>query len=188
MLLSLEHIVGVAGYFIDNVTHEIWSFKRYKDGRKIKLFPDGRGYLMFDVCKEGKRRKIMYHQLIVRLFVDPDYDSKTQEVDHLDHNKLNNSIDNLRVVSKSENLMNRSYYRCVQAIYLDDIRDSIAVNAEHGVYYSKTNDKFYRFVDHIGKYRQLTESKHGICMQITYAYNKKNYNVNTTKFRQSMSK
>ena len=183
MLIDLENIVGVAGYFIDDVTHDIWSYKR-KQPRKIRLSTDSKGYLKFNVWNDGKPKNIKYHQLIVRLFVDPDYDSKTQDIDHLDHNKTNNSIDNLKVVSRSENNMNRSYYRDVQAIYLDDIGENVPVNVEHGIYYSKTNDKFYRFVDHIGKYRLLTEGKHHAHMRISYAYNKKNYNINCTIFRE----
>ena len=46
MLIDLENIVGFPGYFIDNQTYEIWSYKR-KQPRKIKLFPNDRGYLMF---------------------------------------------------------------------------------------------------------------------------------------------
>ena len=183
MLIDLQGIIGFAGYFIDDVTHEIWSYKR-KQPRKIKLSPDSKGYLKFDVWNECKHKNIKYHQLIVKVFIDSNYDSKTQDIDHLDHNKLNNSIDNLRVVSRRENLMNKTAYNGKQAIYIDDIGDSIPVNVEHGIYYSKTNDKFYRFVDHIGKYRLLTEGKHHAHMRISYAYNKKNYNINCTIFRE----
>lgn len=185
MLIDLENIVGCPGYFIDDQTYEIYSFKQKKP-RKIKLCIDTYGYLMFSVCKEGKHKYIRYHQVIVKVFIDPTYDSSTQQIDHLDHNRQNNSIDNLKVVSKSGNNMNRSAYRGKQAIYLDDIGDSISVNTEHNVYYSKTLDKFFRFVEHIGKYRQLTESKYHAHMQITYGYNKKNYNINTTKFREAL--
>ena len=184
MLIDLEDIIECPGYAIDDQTYEIWSFKRKKP-RKIKLFSDSRGYLKFVVWNECKHKTIKYHQLIVKVFIDPTYDSSTQQIDHLDHNRQNNSIDNLRVVSKSENEMNKTAYRGVQAIYLEDIGDSIAVNAEHEVYYSKTLDKFFRFVDHIGKYRQLTEYKNYSHMLIGYAYNNKKYNINTTKFREA---
>ena len=172
MLIDLQEIVGVAGYYIDDQTYEIYSFKQKKP-RKIKLFPNSKGYLEFVVCNEGKRKHIMYHQVIVKVFIDPKYDPKTQQIDHLDHNRTNNSIDNLRVVSRSENDMNKTAYGGKQAIYLDDIGENIPVNAEHNVYYSKNNDKFYRFVDHIGKYRQLTERKNHASMWIGYKYNKK---------------
>ena len=186
MLIDLKNIIEFPGYYIDDQTYEILSFKQKKP-RKIKLQLDSRGYLMFDVCHEGKRKHIVYHQLIVRLFIDPYYDSKTQQIDHLDHNKLNNSIGNLKVVSKSENNMNRLSYRSKQAIYLDDISESIVVNEEHGIYYSKTNDKFYRFVEHVHKYRELTEYNNHISMRIQYHYNKKRYNINTTRFREQLS-
>lgn len=185
MLIDLENIVGFPGYFIDNQTYEIWSYKR-KQPRKIKLFPNDRGYLMFNVCNGGKRKTIMYHQLIVKLFIDPNYDSKTQQIDHIDHNRTNNSIENLKVVSAGQNQINKTGYKGKQAIYLEDIGENIPVNAEHNVYYSKTLDKFFRFVEHIGKYRQMTESKNYCHMQIGYAYNNKKYKVNTTKFRQDL--
>ena len=186
MLIDLENIVGVAGYYIDDVTYEIYSFKQKKDGRKIKLCHDSEGYLIFSVWNEGKSKYIMYHQIIVKVFIDPNYDSKTQQIDHMDHNRQNNSIDNLKVVSRSDNNMNLSIYGGKQAIYLDDIGDSIAVNAEHCIYYSKTFDKFYRYVQHTNKYRQLNESKHSAHMRIGYKYNNKTYNINCTKFRQNL--
>ena len=186
MLIDLQEIVGTAGYFIDDETYEIYSFKQKKP-RKIKLFPDGGGYLQFRVYNEGKRKDIKYHQIIVKLFIDPNYDSKTQEIDHLDRNKLNNSINNLKLVSRKENNMNRScFYKGKQVIYLDDIGDSITVNAEHEVYYSKTLDKFYRLITHTNQYRQLTECKNHASMRICYNYNNKHYNINTTKFRESL--
>ena len=183
MLIDLENIVGCKGYYIDNQTFDIWSFKQKKP-RKIKLYPDGGGYLMFKVSNEGKRKNIKYHQVIVKVFIDPNYDSKTRDIDHLDHNKLNNSIDNLKVVSRRENEMNRSYYGSKQVEYIDNIGELIPVNAEHGVYYSKKFDKFYRFVEHIGKFRQMTEGKHHGYMRIAYKYNNKYYNINCSKFRE----
>ena len=82
--------------------------------------------------------------------------------------------------------MNLTAYRGVQAIYIDDIGESIPVNTEHGIYYSKTNDKFYRFVEHINKYRQMTESKNYSHMRINYKCNNKTYHINSTKFRQNL--
>lgn len=185
MLIDLENIVGFPGYFIDDQTYEIWSYKR-KQPRKIKLCPDGRGYLEFNVSDEGKHKHIRYHQLIVKVFIDPEYDSKTQEIDHLDHNRLNNSIDNLRVVSAGQNQINKTAYKGKQVIYLEDIGENIPVNAEHNVYYSKTLDRFFRFVEHTGKYRQMHEYKNHASMRITYNYNNKKYNINCTKIRQNL--
>lgn len=186
MLIDLQEIVGFPGYFIDDQTYEIYSFKRYTKGRKIKLSLDGNGYLKFVVYNEGKRKTWYYHHIVVKVFIDPMYDPKTQEIDHIDHNRTNNSIDNLRVVSAGQNQINRSVYRGKQAIYLDDIGEYIAVNVEHGIYYSKTFDKFYRLVEHTNKYRQLTEGKHYASMWIGYRYNNKYYHINTTKFRDNL--
>ena len=187
MLISLENIIEFPGYYIDDQSYEIWSFKQYKEGKKIKLSGNSREYCKFEAYHEGKRKHILFHHIIVKLFIDPNYNPKTQQIDHLDHNKLNNSIDNLKVVSKSENEMNKTSYGGRQAVYLDDIGESIVVNEEHGIYYSKTFDKFYRFVEHTRKYRQISECKNGVCMQIGYRYNKKIYHVNCTRFREQLS-
>ena len=186
MLIDLEKIVGYPGYFIDDTTYEIWSFKRYKEGKKIKLSVVGDGYLRFNVWNECKHKDILYHQLIVRLFIDPNYDPSTQQIDHIDHNKLNNSIDNLKVVTKGQNEMNKTVYKGKQAIYIDNIGESIAVNEEHNVYYSITFDKFYRLVEHVEKYRQMHEYKHGVCLWIQYNFNNKHYSINCSKFRDNL--
>ena len=188
MLLSLENIVGCPGYFIDDQTYEIWSFKQYKEGRKIKLRYDKDGYLRFNVWNEGNSKTIRYHQLIVKVFIDPSFNSESMTIDHLDHNRSNNSLDNLRVVTRSENDLNRSMYFGKQAIYIDDIEESVAVNEEHGIYYSKAFDKFYRFVEHVGKYRELKESKEYMCFRTSYSYNRKIYHINCTKFREGLTK
>lgn len=187
MLIDLENIVGIKGYYIDDVTHEIWSYKRKKPV-KMKLNPDANGYIRVHISDKENRKSIKYHQIIVKLFVDPNYNSNTQQIDHLDHNKLNNSIENLRVVSKSENTMNKTVYNGKQAVYIDNIGESISVNNEHGIYYSKTYDSFYRYINHAKNYRQLHEYKDGLCMWTLYKHNKKSYNINCTKFRQSHSK
>lgn len=188
MLLSIENIVGCPGYFIDDQTFDIWSFKRYKEGRKIKMRKDRGGYLQFDIHNDGKSKTCKYHHIIVKMFIDLNYDSSTQQIDHINHIRDDNRIENLKVVSRSGNEMNKTAYRGKQAIYINNIGESIAVNAEHGIYYSKTFDKFYRLIEHTGKYRQLTESKHYAHMRIGYACNKKKYNINTTKFREELSK
>lgn len=52
-----------------------------------------------------KRRTFRIHRLILELFDQPILDGCV--VDHIDGNKLNNSINNLRIVSLEENAKNR---------------------------------------------------------------------------------
>ena len=58
------------------------------------------------VCVKLNGRNYLYHRILARHFV-PNPDNLPQ-VDHIDRNKTNNSIENLRWVSAGENLRNRT--------------------------------------------------------------------------------
>jgi hypothetical protein len=54
---------------------------------------------------EGKRKKILGHRLIALAFI-PNPNNK-KEVDHIDRNKLNNCVSNLRWSTHTENQVNK---------------------------------------------------------------------------------
>jgi hypothetical protein len=72
-------------------------------GKKLKLQNDGHGYCV--VCLHGKRNKKV-HCLIAETFLGPR--PKNLDVRHIDGNKLNNSVGNLRYGTRAEN--NRDIY------------------------------------------------------------------------------
>ena len=80
--------------------------KYYKNGNtKIMKPPKNNGYLRVDLNKEGKGKKFYIHRLIAIHFI-PNPENK-EFIDHLDGNPLNNSIENLRWVSRQENNLNK---------------------------------------------------------------------------------
>lgn len=187
-LLSIEHIVGCKGYFIDDKTLQIWSFKRNnKNGKLLKPF-DKNGYLRYHFFVNGKYKKIYYHVIIVKMFIKSDYDSKKEEVDHCDTNKLNNSIENLKVVSRSENCRNISSKNGKQFNFVDNIGKSLVINEEAKIYYSLENDKFYMYISHTNKFKELRECICNGYPVIQYTYNNKRYKFSTTKFRNNLNK
>lgn len=76
--------------------------KRGKD--IIKPYDNKEGYMSISLTNhEGKRRTEKVHRLIAIAFINnPDPATKTQ-VNHIDGNSMNNSIENLEWVSPSEN-------------------------------------------------------------------------------------
>lgn len=62
------------------------------------------GYLYVDLWFENKRKRFLIHRLVARHFFD-EFDDK-QKIDHIDRNKLNNRIDNLRHITHSNNIKN----------------------------------------------------------------------------------
>lgn len=64
-----------------------------------------RGYPTVQLWKDRTRKLRTVHQLMMESFVGPR--QQGIEVDHIDGNKLNNSLNNLEYVSKRENLRRR---------------------------------------------------------------------------------
>jgi len=69
----------------------------------MKFFDNGLGYLVVRIRNEGHKRERFYvHRLVLETF-----QPKTQEkleVNHIDHNKANNHLDNLEWVTHKDNL------------------------------------------------------------------------------------
>ena len=66
------------------------------------------GYLFVNLIKEGKRKKTYIHRCLALQYIhNPD---TLAQIDHIDRNKLNNNLDNLRWVSQTDNRRNRPDY------------------------------------------------------------------------------
>ncbi len=98
----------------------IEEFKKYKiykngnvvntkTGRILKQNPDKDGYATVKLCNNGKERKFKIHRLIALYYLEK-IEGK-DFVDHINRNKKDNSIENLRWVNKKENCLNRSTYK-----------------------------------------------------------------------------
>lgn len=108
----------VTEYYTTDLEGEVWKeFLNYyvsNKGRirhKIKnnlLSPSiACGYYKVRLSNNGLVSDFMVHKLIYQLFND-DYDS-SKIIDHIDGNKLNNCVDNLRQLTQSENVLAALY-------------------------------------------------------------------------------
>lgn len=98
------------------------------------------------------------HRIIASQFIpNPKY---LPQVDHINHIKDDNHIENLRWVSASENQLNKSSYGRHKAEYIDELPDdAIHITIYKGIefenyYYSQSTDKCY--YDNGIKYRVLS--------------------------------
>lgn len=190
MLVSLKDIV-CDDYYIDDTTFQIVSFKqkKYTEGKILKPHINKYGYIDYKFFVNGKYKRILLHHIIVKLFIDKNFDSKKFEVDHKNHNKQDNSIENLSVVTHSENNRNRSSMNEVKFNYVDNIGKSLIINSEAGIYYSLETDHFYMYIEHVNKFKELhIHLNNGKNPCIIYRYNNKQYKFSINKFKKSLNK
>ena len=83
----------------------------FKNGNTLIMKPgnDKDGYKIIGLRKGGEKKEFFkIHRIIATAFI-PNPDNK-EDIDHLDGNKANNSIDNLRWVTCQENNLNKKNY------------------------------------------------------------------------------
>jgi hypothetical protein len=92
-------------YEVSNLGQVRSIYKKTKIEKILKGSLSGNGYLQVKIV----RKRILIHHLVAYAFLGPRREGC--EIDHFDRNKLNNKADNLRYVTRSENIKNRDDYR-----------------------------------------------------------------------------
>jgi hypothetical protein len=68
-----------------------------------------RGYRYFQLIRDGKRINYLFHHLVAEAFLSERPNDLV--IDHIDRNKLNNHVSNLRYITQKENCRNTDVYR-----------------------------------------------------------------------------
>ena len=98
----MKPIVGYEDYMID-IDGNVYSMKF---GKIRKLHPGkAKGYPAVCLLKNGKQKTFLVHRLLYSAFVGDIPDKMF--IDHIDRNKTNNKLDNLRLVTAQQNQFNR---------------------------------------------------------------------------------
>lgn len=102
-------IVGYEGLYkvhpsgkVSTVERKIWT--RVAPAIVKKPYLTKEGYCMIRLSKDGKSKATGLHRLVAMAFI-PNPENKP-EVDHIDGNPANNSVENLRWVTPTENRLN----------------------------------------------------------------------------------
>jgi len=166
-------------YIINSMTEE-WKicFENYeisnfgncrRHGSEIKGCIQNRGYKYFQIQRDGKRINKLFHHLVAEQFIGERPDGLV--IDHIDRNKLNNNVNNLRYISHTENLQNTDKYR------------SDILETDKRLRYNLLKKEYYRRdLAKEGKEIKYTERGSGSIKQkpngrwkVQFGLNKKNY-------------
>jgi hypothetical protein len=127
-----EHNIFIDGEDFDKIKNHNWHLLKQKHGF----------YVATNIRINGKQKTMLMHRVI---FNSPE----GFEIDHINHNKLDNRKENLRICTRAENCRNRTKYNETfskyKGISFDDRRISkyivrIIVNAKCLYIGSFTND------------------------------------------------
>ena len=166
-----------------NTNYEIcteypYVIRKKANGRIISEYVENNGYLRLTLLEviNGRniKHKYLKHKLVATQFIENPND--LDYVDHINRNKLDNRIENLRWCSASDNSKNKSSTCGVEYDFFDDINENAVVVNNYGThrfenyYYNPEEDSFY-FYNGI-KYRRLhlNEKLNGslfVCMMNT---------------------
>lgn len=122
-----------------------YQIRRKTNKRIVSEFDNGDGY----ICCNINKVKLFKHCLIAEQFIPNP--NNLPEIDHINHNRADNHIENLRWISRSENCKNYSSSHGKEFIYIDKIDDNAIEIKDYGkyqfefYYYDEKEDTFYYF-------------------------------------------
>jgi len=91
------------------------NYELFADGRLynhwnknfLKCHPNSSGYMRYEVQNSPHKKKFFVHKLLATYFISNPCEKYFIEVDHIDNNKTNNDIANLRWLTRNMNQQNR---------------------------------------------------------------------------------
>lgn len=130
MKLSTYFIQENKDYFLRRFSYregKVFDWFHYKYLNNFKTLPDGRVQVPIECKGLSEIPKNIYLHRLIYLICKGDL-LADYVIDHIDRNNQNNSIDNLRQVTKTENSLNvgshrDSKYSCIKGISFDTSRN-----------------------------------------------------------------
>lgn len=97
-----KDIKGFVGYQVSNLGR-VKSFRQNKNGRILKGSINSDGYIKVVLLSESGKKTFSIHRLVMETFC-PVENMKDLTVDHINSNKLENTLDNLQWLSRQDNV------------------------------------------------------------------------------------
>lgn len=102
LIIVMEIWKDIEGYEDLYEVSDEGNVRNKNTGKLLKPGKNNRGYLCVHLSKDGISKHKTIHRLVAKAFIpNPNNES---EVDHIDKNRSNNNVDNLRWVNHQENI------------------------------------------------------------------------------------
>lgn len=101
LMVGFKYIPQYEGRYSIDKNGTIFS---HTSGKILKPYPNHKGYLMVQLYKREQSKRISVHRLVALTFI-PNQDN-LPEIDHIDTNRQNNNVENLRWCTRKENCNN----------------------------------------------------------------------------------
>jgi hypothetical protein len=111
-----------------------------RNDKILKCSIMNRGYKYFQLVENYKRTNYLIHHLVAKCFIGERPEGLV--IDHIDQNKLNNDVKNLRYVTQQINCTNHKHYR--DDIVADTQRERISIMAKEYAIKSGKNKQILR--------------------------------------------
>ena len=158
-------------------SHEI---RNCKSKKVIKPWIDSKGYYNVTLYENGKAKKYKYHRILYNNLVETL--KSTDMIDHINCNRLDNRLENLRIATRSENSINSK--RTTDFMQIDEkTQESLTVlDLTNEVFFYSKLKIFVRKI-YKNKFRILPINYQSQFYQIIqYTTNHKNYWINVAPY------
>ena len=122
------------------------NVRNKKTGRILNPSMTKSGYMVLCLRTENKTKCFNLHSIIALTWVENENPKINTEVHHIDHNKSNNRADNLKWVSRAENIYYGTNDITVCSNYLSKEITKLMNEYGHGLDLKKASEEILMFV------------------------------------------
>ena len=158
--------------------------RKISTGHIVRVWDNGEGYKKIHL----NQKKYSYHRVLAIQFIPNPNPKLFKEVDHINHIRSDNRIENLRWVSISDNRRNKgSYNSRIQYTYKNKLSEDAIVVDEYGGYeledYYYDKGKFYYYNGYQYRELKLCKKQNGSYIVRMLSIDNKSVVVYVNKFK-----